>query len=64
MNDADEWQKSESHRRSGPESDIPRPDHVEHGNEHRHHLTSKEVERIEEDVREEVAAVDPAISDS
>jgi hypothetical protein len=64
MSDADEWQKSETRRRGGPAQDRtqPRPPERDAGQDG--HLTTKQVERIEDEVREEVAATDPAISDS
>ena len=60
MSDTDEWQKSEAHRRDGPADGTSH----EHGHEDPPQLTERQVERIEDDVREEVAATDPAISDS
>ncbi|HET9492850.1 MAG TPA: hypothetical protein VFR15_01320 [Chloroflexia bacterium] len=64
MSDTDEWQKSERQRRAGPAHDRPAPHRPGDAREHDRHLTPEEVERIEEQVREEVAAASPAISDS
>ena len=64
MNDTDEWQKSEDRRRGGTSSGSTGPQPPGHDQEHEHHLTQEQVERIEVDVREDVAATDPAITDS
>ncbi len=56
MNDPDEWQESEAHRRAGPAADNPEPHRPEPSRDHTLHLTKKDIARIEEDVREEVAA--------
>ena len=65
MSDPDEWQKSEAQRRSGPEPEGQAPRRsMQQGEQADGRLTQREVERIEEDVREEVEAAGPAISDS
>jgi hypothetical protein len=64
VSDPDEWQKSEAQRRSGPEKrNAQSPDHERDG-EHDSHLIVEHAERIEENVREVVAATHPAVSDS
>ena len=63
MNDPDEWQKSEAHRRAGPAADRPEPHRPDPDRDHTPHLRQKDVERIEGDVRDEVAAQSD-ISDS
>ena len=62
--DAGEWQKSEIRRRGGPAQARIQPRPPEHDAGHEDHLTTEQVERIEADVREEVAATDPAVTDS
>jgi hypothetical protein len=64
MSDRDEWQKSEAQRRGGPAGDHPYPRQPVPEPERGRHLTEGQIERIEEEVRDEVAATDPAISDS
>jgi hypothetical protein len=56
MNDPDEWQTSEAQRRAGPGADGPEPHRPEPNRDYTPHLTQKDTERIEGDVREEVAA--------
>ena len=63
MSDPNEWQKSGDHRRAGPAAGEPAPRRSEDDREHHPHLTQGQVERIEEEVREDVAR-SPAISDS
>jgi hypothetical protein len=63
MSDPYERQISETKRREDPAADRPDNPQPEPNYEHPDHLTPAQVERIEESVRDEVAA-HPTISDS
>ena len=64
MSDPDERQTTAKQRQGVADGNDPHYTDLAPSHEHSHRLTHGQVERIEKDVREEVAATDPPVSDS